>query len=212
MTQLLLLAVALTYGQPAPASQPATQPAVNAAQQKLIDETILSLREDIRVVEFAMRTDPQKRRECVGRRDALRRRIADLAAGAIIPVLQLDLLAVGQRGYLKAPQMIEQIVDADNMLVANVNSLAWLQRLDRGMDGAPYITTCRPGPGARLDDGGSYFVRWLWVTGVPTAGRVDGSPVELSGVFHVSGTRTYETADGASATVFVLEPTSPASP
>jgi hypothetical protein len=43
------------------------------------------------------------------------------------------------------------------------------------------------------------------IEGWPTAGVVDGKPIQLSGRFKV-GTKTYKTTSGGSKTVFLLEP------
>jgi len=46
----------------------------------------------------------------------------------------------------------------------------------------------------------------IWVVGVPTAGMTTKADVKLDQVFHVSGTRSYQTISGATKTVFVIEP------
>lgn len=46
----------------------------------------------------------------------------------------------------------------------------------------------------------------VWVTGIRTAGITDGTYTKLGQVFEVSGTKKYETAIGASKTVFVISP------
>ena len=56
-------------------------------------------------------------------------------------------------------------------------------------------------------------VRWrdaswgpYWITGHHTEGLVDERPVELPGVFWISGTKQYDTADDSTQTVLMLEP------
>lgn len=44
------------------------------------------------------------------------------------------------------------------------------------------------------------------VRGVSTAGRVDDTALQVDGPFEVTGTEMYATVDGASKTVFVVEP------
>ncbi len=50
------------------------------------------------------------------------------------------------------------------------------------------------------------FGQRVWVSGVSTAGLVDGKKVELPQVFRITGTKTYKTAIGGSNTVFVFSP------
>jgi hypothetical protein len=46
----------------------------------------------------------------------------------------------------------------------------------------------------------------LWITGWPTAGKADSRIEETTGVFIVTGTKTYTTALGGSNTMMVVEP------
>jgi hypothetical protein len=45
----------------------------------------------------------------------------------------------------------------------------------------------------------------VWVKGFNTSGLVDGNVIRTKRAFKVTGTKTYDTADG-SKTIFVLEP------
>jgi hypothetical protein len=45
----------------------------------------------------------------------------------------------------------------------------------------------------------------IWIAGMSTAGLVDDQDIRISGIFYVSGTRTYDTVLGAQRTVLLME-------
>lgn len=49
----------------------------------------------------------------------------------------------------------------------------------------------------------------VWFTGISTENIVDEQSINISGIYEVSGTKTYETSDAGSKTVFVLKSATP---
>lgn len=118
------------------------------------------------------------------------KQIADIKNGPLpVPPLLYSALAVGKVGKPSANGFkVQQVVDENNMLVEweIVHDTRWSVGGQRG---------------------GNFFIsnETTWIK-QPTAGLVDGKPIQLSGAYKVTGTKKYRTTDGGGKTVFVLEP------
>jgi endonuclease YncB( thermonuclease family) len=106
-------------------------------------------------------------------------------AGAAKAQVKADRLKEGDRGVPDMDAKVMQVVDGDNMLVG--------------------VEDPRNGDGS--------YSTWVWVK-CPTKGITDGKFYAAgqwkdfmgTKTVKVTGTKTYKTANGASRTVFVIEP------
>ncbi len=125
----------------------------------------------------------------------LRKRIRQLKSGKTLPVPQMARIEVGAMGTLARPAsysqvtIVEQIADAQNMLASVV-----VQNIRRSNSMGRAV-----GPSREVK-------RLVWFKGLDTTRLTTGQRLQLDGVFHVTGTRQYETLVGGTNTVCVVEP------
>jgi len=98
-------------------------------------------------------------------------------------------LRIGQIAYLGGLNIItiEQIIDSNNMIAHFV--------LETDLRGVPSGRILRPGYG-----------KDVWITGIDTSGLVDGIGWKTEKPLKVTDTKQYDTTDGGTETLFVLEP------
>ena len=96
-------------------------------------------------------------------------------------------LYVGQRGYFSEMPWTEQIINKENVIVKT--SISY--KRDDSYDSGLVFSPIRP---------------LVWLKGMVTSGLVDKSKITCSQFLEITGTKTYTTADGASNTIFVMQP------
>lgn len=124
------------------------------------------------------------------RQDDLKARLAELKSGGLPSVEFRYPFSVGQLGTLGGCK-IRQVVDSQNMLVADNIVVGTRKKLVGGVNGVVFEE-----PIVKLI--------WFWVE-APTDGLTDDAPHELQGVWEVAGTKQYDTVVGGTQTVFVLK-------
>ncbi len=108
-------------------------------------------------------------------------------------------LQINKIAYLSDNQSIQirQIVDKSNMLATI--TLGYRTIYSR-IDPRDSHLTMRPVSGYEPIN------RLIWIKGVDTSNRVNGNEIKIYAPLKVTGTKTYDTTDSSTNTVFILEP------
>jgi len=109
-------------------------------------------------------------------------------------------LEVEQIAYLGKNQHvhIQQVIDKDN-IIAKL-TLGYSPIYSRSAMRDPGLLTTVPISGYKA------ITRIVWIRGIDTSNWVDGNEIKVFAPLKIVGTKTYETVDEGTKTVFLLEP------
>ena len=102
-------------------------------------------------------------------------------------------LSVGQVGY-SSDVRIKQVIDGNNMLV----TLTYYAPKDYYIQNGMRVYTSGPLTASK---------KIVWIKGINTVGFADDTPLKIENIaLKITGTKQYDDTEGATTTVFLLEP------
>jgi len=109
-------------------------------------------------------------------------------------------LAVGQRSALAGDNRLiaREIVDSEKVIAELI--IGYQRQPGTIPRGSRFLTMVPTNtPSVKIS-------RMVWIKGMINSGLVHGSKIRCKNVFEITGTKTYETTDGGSNTIFVMQP------
>jgi hypothetical protein len=154
--------------------------------------------------------DWQKRQEQMAMREQQRATQEQLSKTLLSEPLKVGMVGVSRNGEIH----VIQVVGTKDMR-ANI-STEKPKFLGFGPPGQGGVTADYMGAtvGAPVFSNTEKESSWIevWITGISTQGLIDGTEITRKDVFKITGTKTYRTAVGGTATIFVMEPLTSMSP